>query len=228
MGWNIDRFVAKETIVDELICSICSDVVENPVQTSCQHLFCGKCIELWMNQGKTTCPEDRNELAFNSLKPPSRLTLQLLNKLIIRCRNYADGCRQMYTYEDIPHLTQHELNECNCRETTLFHHLSDQLKKDSNELKTKVQTLEKEIEDKYNTIKRQERKIMEILEMIESRNHYEKKHIYNTRLFLELIVYFYLLGFDDILYGFHPTRGLFLVVCIIYCSFLLYICSKTR
>ena len=112
MGWNIDRFLAKDTIVSEFICSICTDVVECPVQTPCQHLFCNECIRRWINEGNRTCPEDRQALTVNALKPPSRLTLQFLNKLIIRCKNYNDGCRLMTTFEDVIQLKEHETNQC--------------------------------------------------------------------------------------------------------------------
>ena len=71
MGWNIDRFIAKESIVDEFICAICTDVVENPVQTPCQHLFCNECIRRWINEGHRTCPEDRQALTVNVLKTPN-------------------------------------------------------------------------------------------------------------------------------------------------------------
>ena len=111
MGWNIDRFLAKDTIVSEFICSICTDVVECPVQTPCQHLFCNECIRRWINAGNRTCPEDRQALTVNALKPPSRLTLQFLNKLIIRCKNYNDGCRLMSTFEDVMQLKEHETNQ---------------------------------------------------------------------------------------------------------------------
>ena len=41
-------------LLDELQCPICLELVSDPVQTSCGHLFCGECIK-----GTNTCPIDR-------------------------------------------------------------------------------------------------------------------------------------------------------------------------
>ncbi len=41
MGYDANRFIDK--IADHFICSICLDVIENPVMTGiCEHIFCKK------------------------------------------------------------------------------------------------------------------------------------------------------------------------------------------
>ncbi len=41
MGYDTKRFIGK--IADHFICSICLDVIENPVMTGiCEHIFCKK------------------------------------------------------------------------------------------------------------------------------------------------------------------------------------------
>ena len=45
MGIDTDRFVS--TVNDELICIICSEVLENPMECStCQTNYCESCIKL--------------------------------------------------------------------------------------------------------------------------------------------------------------------------------------
>ena len=112
MGWDIDRFLEKGNIVPDLICTICTDVIKDPVQTNCEHTFCRECISRWLEGDRRTCPEDRESLSSNDLKPASRLTKQLLNKLIVRCKNYSDGCVLMSKFEDMTQLIEHEDNQC--------------------------------------------------------------------------------------------------------------------
>ena len=48
-------------------CSICSEQLSNPIlETSCQNLFCGKCILTWMAQ-KQTCPLCRVDINETNL-----------------------------------------------------------------------------------------------------------------------------------------------------------------
>ena len=159
MGWNIDRFLAKDTIVSEFICSICTDVVEFPVQTPCQHLFCNECIRRWINAGNRTCPEDRQALTVNALKPPSRLTLQFLNKLIIRCKNYNDGCRLMSTFEDVIQLKEHETNQCQVDPNSLVREVCDTYEKEEMVMKEKINELLETITNKDKEIHKLERRI---------------------------------------------------------------------
>ena len=118
MGWNITRFPDKDQIEREgdLICSISTNVLEDPVQTPCSHVFCKKCIQKWLDTGSNNCPIDRELLALDLLKPESRITVRRLNRLSIRCKNYSTGCRLMSLLEDMPRLMEHEANDCNVAE----------------------------------------------------------------------------------------------------------------
>jgi E3 ubiquitin-protein ligase NRDP1 len=100
MGYEINRF---HGIVDEeLICSICSSVLEEPVQVlqtekteikstiiiisnlkkkapDCEHAFCYGCISQWLHQ-QPTCPVDRQPIYLKDLKPVPRILKNLLSK----------------------------------------------------------------------------------------------------------------------------------------------------
>lgn len=78
MGYDLARFVLSTTssvdptsfVVDEeLICPICSGVLQEPVHTpQCEHAFCKKCINNWLTQS-TTCPIDRSPITPEQVHP---------------------------------------------------------------------------------------------------------------------------------------------------------------
>ena len=183
MGWNIDRFLAKESIVKEFICSICTDVVECPVQTPCQHLFCNDCIRRWINEGNQTCPEDRQSLTVNALKPPSRLTHQFLNKLIIRCKNHNDGCRLMSTFEDVVQLEKHELNQCQVDPDSLVQEVCDTFEKERTFLKDRIKELK-------GTISNNDEEIAQLKERIQQQTVEQDKMAKEREKMRKIIVDF--------------------------------------
>lgn len=82
MGFDLTRFVGE--VDEELQCSICSMVFENPVQTPCEHAFCNECITTWLSNN-TACPIDRKPLSQCELKAPGRLLRSFFAKLDIKC-----------------------------------------------------------------------------------------------------------------------------------------------
>lgn len=110
MGYDTDRFITP--VHDDLTCSICRDVLEDPVQAPCEHAFCRSCIEGWMVQ-ETTCPEDRRPISESSLQPLFRYMRNDLNRLRLKCRNYARGCEHICELEFI------EAHERDCMFETL-------------------------------------------------------------------------------------------------------------
>ena len=65
MGFDIERFV--ETVNEGLLCCICRDVLEEPLQSPCEHAFCSSCIQAWL-VAECTCPEDRQPLTSSQLR----------------------------------------------------------------------------------------------------------------------------------------------------------------
>lgn len=82
MGYDLARFVSK--IDEEFVCSICSMVMANPVQSPCEHTFCSECIKEWLRVNGS-CPIDRTILIFVDLKPTPRYFRNMMDKMEIRC-----------------------------------------------------------------------------------------------------------------------------------------------
>ena len=142
MGWDIHRFMANENIENALICTLCTEVVKTPVQTQCDHIYCGECIRRWLEGGNGTCPVDMQIVTFNSLKPLNGIAKQLLNKLIIRCKNYGDGCRLMSKLEDMAQLNEHELSHCTFAEQNLVRDIQGKHQEEANNLRKKISEFE--------------------------------------------------------------------------------------
>ena len=71
-------------LLEELRCPICLDLVSDPVQTSCGHLFCGKCIK-----GTNTCPIDREQFTSH----PDNFNDRRVRNFMVECPNKGRGCQ---------------------------------------------------------------------------------------------------------------------------------------
>mmetsp|Transcript_25440 Transcript_25440/g.42886 ORF Transcript_25440/g.42886 Transcript_25440/m.42886 type:complete len:234 (-) Transcript_25440:127-828(-) len=91
MGIEIEAFVYPDRISEELICPICHNVVENPVQTPTEHLFCEDELLEWLVQS-TICPVTNTPLDASTIKPPGRLISNMLSSLERYCPNKGEGC----------------------------------------------------------------------------------------------------------------------------------------
>ena len=165
MGWDIDRFVDKDNIIEDLVCTICTDVVDDPLQTPCDHLFCNECITQWLKGGQKTCPVDQEKLTLNALKQPSRMMRPLINKLTLKCKNYTQGCKLMSKYEDRKYLLEHENEGCLVIQKIRFSKIqkeNDVLKKEISSQGSKVTELSQKVSEMDNYISAQENKIIQI------------------------------------------------------------------
>ncbi|CAN9514240.1 unnamed protein product [Ophioblennius macclurei] len=103
MGYDLERFVGY--VNEGLLCCVCRDVLERPLQAPCEHAFCSACISSWLLHHHS-CPEDRLPLDVASLKPLYRYMRNDLNRLQIRCVNAEQGCEvvclleSLHTHED--------------------------------------------------------------------------------------------------------------------------------
>ncbi|GBL97058.1 E3 ubiquitin-protein ligase NRDP1 [Araneus ventricosus] len=97
MGYDIARFQGE--VDEELICPICSGVLEDPLQAPiCEHVFCKTCINEWLSR-QFSCPIDRGPITRNELKPVPRILRNLLSRLLITCDNTSLGCTAVVKLE---------------------------------------------------------------------------------------------------------------------------------
>ncbi|GIX82677.1 hypothetical protein CDAR_295763 [Caerostris darwini] len=97
MGYDIARFQGE--VDEELICPICSSVLEEPLHApQCEHAFCKSCINEWLSR-QPSCPVDRQPITPNDLKPVPRILRNLLSRLLIMCDNASFGCTAIIKLE---------------------------------------------------------------------------------------------------------------------------------
>ena len=79
------KFVNTQAeLLEELKCPICLELVSDAVQTSCGHLFCGKCIK-----ETETCPVDRKTFTCHKDNYNDRR----VRNLKVKCPNKGRGCQ---------------------------------------------------------------------------------------------------------------------------------------
>ena len=72
--------------LEELLCPICHNIVSEPLQTSCGHLFCNGCYnEQWAAQ----CPSCRQR----NTRVPDEFINRKVRNLEVRCVNHQLGCK---------------------------------------------------------------------------------------------------------------------------------------
>uniref|UniRef100_A0A673B1P8 Ring finger protein 41, like n=1 Tax=Sphaeramia orbicularis TaxID=375764 RepID=A0A673B1P8_9TELE len=98
MGFDLERFVGY--VNEGLLCCVCRDVLERPLQAPCEHAYCSACISSWLLHHHS-CPEDRQPLDVGSLKPLYRYMRNDLNRLQIRCVNAGQGCEVVCSLENL-------------------------------------------------------------------------------------------------------------------------------
>ena len=100
MGFDLEQF-PNEDIGSGLICSICTGVLEKPLETSCQHLFCGECIQKWLSRRKS-CPRCRKNITTTDLRQVLPDLKNILSKQKINCEYKSNGCKELVTTEALP------------------------------------------------------------------------------------------------------------------------------
>lgn len=128
-GIDPERIVNDEqNLAKEFFCDICQGLLwKAKACSSCQHLFCQKCIQIWLQFNPTSCPF---RCSPYEEKRPAPYIHSLLSRLTIRCRNHSFGCQEILPYDS---LEQHETVECEylsqrcdiCGTYVLLNHLEE-------------------------------------------------------------------------------------------------------
>ncbi len=105
MGFDENRFEGE--VDHDFRCSICRDIIEDPIASKCEHVFCKLCIYEWL-QRESSCPVDRKSLNNSQLCEPSRFFRNFYSKLILKCEFESNGCQNSCKIED---LNSHQ-NKC--------------------------------------------------------------------------------------------------------------------
>ena len=93
-------FVEEKRNLEVLQCPVCFEIVLEPVQTSCGHLFCKRCVE-----GVTRCPACREQ--FTSV--PDHFNNRRVRSLRVKCPFTAKGCKWV---GDLGDVGDHEAVRC--------------------------------------------------------------------------------------------------------------------
>ena len=112
MGYSTHRFIGP--VDPNLICGICSAVLEDAVLTPCGHSFCQQCLDTWLAKpGTSSCPECRSLLMKDEAKPVLCLR-NLIKGFDVECDNYDRGCKVIVKLERL----KTHLESCGCAPVT--------------------------------------------------------------------------------------------------------------
>ena len=96
MGHAVELFLNQ--VDEEFLCSICLSVFEKPVQVSCGHVFCRKCIWNWLFDHES-CPVDRSHVVMEDMKRIEIPLKNILDRQEMKCR--FQGCNEISTLSRI-------------------------------------------------------------------------------------------------------------------------------
>ena len=82
------QFISNDkSFVERYLCPICHEILYRPVQTSCGHLFCGRCLRRARSKN---CPSCRAE--FEEEPRRDKFHERETRNLIVKCQNGYRGC----------------------------------------------------------------------------------------------------------------------------------------
>ena len=135
MGFDLNLFVSKPPIY--LICTICTQICEEPVTCPDDHYFCRQCIESWLEMNES-CPIDRSQLKMADLKHHRTLTNWILDQ-DVRCRHFGHGCQAILKLET--HEEHVDTCDYNLSKVRKLNREVNQLKAEVDQLKSEVSQL---------------------------------------------------------------------------------------
>lgn len=113
MGYNIDRFV--NGVDSNLLCNICTGVMDQAVVTLCGHSFCEICLKTWLEKPETdSCPSCRSYTSKFDMIPNIAIR-SIIDALLVWCDNAESGCKIVMKLDSLKkHLDKCEYREVKC------------------------------------------------------------------------------------------------------------------
>lgn len=111
MGWDIDRFPEPDK---DLVCCICTGILDDPVETRCRHVYCRECLETW-NRTRPVCPTCREVVHPRDVRAVNPVLKNIIGKQMINCNYKTNGCEEKTTIDLLgSHLEgcKYKLEEC--------------------------------------------------------------------------------------------------------------------
>ena len=100
------RFYDRDSISENLICSICADIFNYPTALFCGHTFCRSCFEEWFRNSRT-CPECRAPASIHQ-SHRDLLAHKFLDSVSVYC-SYI-GCLWIGRMDEL----QSHMSACDC------------------------------------------------------------------------------------------------------------------
>uniref|UniRef100_A0A3Q3FPV5 Uncharacterized protein n=1 Tax=Labrus bergylta TaxID=56723 RepID=A0A3Q3FPV5_9LABR len=178
---------------DQFLCSICLDVFNDPVSTSCGHNFCRNCItEHWNMSDQYLCPmcktvfNTRPELHVNTLL--SEMVGQFRDKAQQEASSSSSELQELCTKHDKPlELFCKTDQTCVCMLCSVLDHKTHELvplKEEYEEKKAKLEETEAEIQQ---MIQKRQLKIQEIKHSVDlSKDDADREMAEGVRVFIAL------------------------------------------
>ena len=111
--YDVDKF--NPTPDPDLVCCICTCILDEPLVSPCQHVFCKVCIHTWLER-KKTCPTCRTRLVKDDLHPVLPLVRNMLNRLTMMCDYRQNGCEKVLHMEQFDaHIKDCQFEMVTCR-----------------------------------------------------------------------------------------------------------------
>ena len=209
MSHELNRFVdLTESEKKHLSCSICFNIFNNAVISECGHTFCRTCIQHWirsLQSERKDCPQcrkqftrkrrnetanDNNSIIISNVVFTRNLAINaMVEELKIKCFYDFNGCLQILKLGSLSsHLSVCEYRLCTNCELTFGklneHNCLEALKKERNQMKDKINSLEEELKKSSEKIKQLETKCGEsnkIFDSDDTTDDHTSEHGYSFR-----------------------------------------------
>eukprot|EP00899_Mesostigma_viride_P006151 jgi/Mesvir1/15537/Mv03187-RA.1 len=88
------RVIKPQPVPEDLVCAICTGVLQDPVEGPCEHIFCRKCLVGWLQRSNNnSCPTCRQPLMPSTIRQAHRVVRNQLDAVEVTCENAARGCQ---------------------------------------------------------------------------------------------------------------------------------------